>query len=302
MQLGGAQPIGGKLHASASSGALELSHQTLPKSAPMSLDNAAHLDDRPPWAVESRAISGGVLVNYAVVFSTDGHFFFVVCRDQVRVFRTKTAELLAELQHPQAVTGCAINPLNAFQLLTASIDGIVRTWEFAEATVLQEHDVGCPVIWAAMRGGSGAQRPGFLLHCATKHHYYNGRLKADKDKVTLVWYDIVKQAAHAEKPIYHGQIKSGPGSGSVMSHDSAVVAWLTKRSLCVLPIDSDMQPVGAAPVTGLGTAAKAKTDTVSLRIFEHKKRFTSIAFHPHDYTIATGHENGMVRQLPSLLP
>ena len=89
----------------------------------------------------------------------------------------------------------------------------------------------------------------------------------------------------------------------VISHDSAVVAWITKYTLCVLPVDTDLQPIGAAPVAGVGTAAKKqekkkkkkKADSGALRVFEHKKKFTSVACHPQDYTIATGHENGVVR-------
>ena len=69
-------------------------------------------------------VAGGVLINYSVVFSADGKFFFVVCRDQVKVHSTATIETLTVLQHPAAVTGCAVNPLNAFQLLTTSIEAV----------------------------------------------------------------------------------------------------------------------------------------------------------------------------------
>ena len=107
--------------------------------------------------------------------------------------------------------------------------------------------------------------------------------------------------------MYRGKVKTGPGTGSTMSNDGAVVAWITKNELCVLPLGSDMTPVvpaAAAAAAAAATAAgkvegkkkekKEKDAETSVRKFYHKKRFTALAFHPHDYTIATGHENGVV--------
>jgi hypothetical protein len=59
---------------------------------------------------------GGSLTDLPVVFSRDAKYFFVCSCTAVRVFVCDTAQLLTTLQHEQTVTGCAVNPTNAFQV------------------------------------------------------------------------------------------------------------------------------------------------------------------------------------------
>lgn len=163
---------------------------------------------------------GGSLTDLPVVFSRDAKYFFVCSCTAVRVFVCDTAQLLTTLQHEQTVTGCAVNPTNAFQvwapfrvlfpplscglpsipaashtcctaarvqpgrvrgrlhpkkdlrptnhmcgsaltravpyhtqLLTTSVDGIVRAWEYQEAVLLREVNVGLPIISATLAAG-----------------------------------------------------------------------------------------------------------------------------------------------------
>jgi NET1-associated nuclear protein 1 (U3 small nucleolar RNA-associated protein 17) len=230
--------------------------------------------------------AGGVLTHYPVVFSADGKFFFVICHDQIKVHSVQTTETLSELDHPHAVTGCATNPVNCFQLITTSIDGIVRVWEYQEAVILSECDTGVPIIRSAL--SANLDDPGLCLCCSEQHHYYEGRLKPTNDAVSLIWYNVKSQQTGVK--LYRGRVKTGPGSGVVISHDSTVAAWITKKELCVLRLDTAANTAGNHQVKD----KRAKSNAPRPRSLAYKHKFTTVAFHPHDCTVATGHENGMI--------
>lgn len=47
--------------------------------------------------------------------------------------------------HTDSITAAVLNPENSFQLITASLDGTIKLWDFLDAVLLQTIDVGQPV-------------------------------------------------------------------------------------------------------------------------------------------------------------
>lgn len=47
--------------------------------------------------------------------------------------------------HTDLITTVLVNPLNAFQLITASLDGCIKVWDFLDAVLLQTIEVGKPI-------------------------------------------------------------------------------------------------------------------------------------------------------------
>lgn len=47
--------------------------------------------------------------------------------------------------HTDLITAAILNPQNPFQLLTASLDGIIKVWDFLDAVLLQTIDFGVPI-------------------------------------------------------------------------------------------------------------------------------------------------------------
>lgn len=47
--------------------------------------------------------------------------------------------------HTDVITAAIVNPQNPFQLLTASLDGDIKVWDYLEAALLQTIRIGQPV-------------------------------------------------------------------------------------------------------------------------------------------------------------
>ena len=90
-------------------------------------------------------------MNYAQELSSH---FFSVGGSSVKIHSTTTGVVVSTLTPPSPTNGkvysdiltsVVINPHNAFQLLTASLDGRVMVWDFVNAILLQTVDIGQPI-------------------------------------------------------------------------------------------------------------------------------------------------------------
>ena len=52
-------------------------------------------------------------------------------------------------QHTDTVTAAILNPHNPFQLITGSLDGYIRTWDFLDASLLQTISISQPIFHLA---------------------------------------------------------------------------------------------------------------------------------------------------------
>lgn len=228
-------------------------------------------------------LAGGNLAGHRPVFAADGRFFFVSCYHAVRVYSTTTAQLLTQLEHGSAVTSFAINPLNAFQLLTTAVDGRIRFWEYQEGKELLVEDFGQPIVAAVLAGDESS--PALVLSCATNFSERDGHISAGE--VKLFWFDV--RTRTNTRSLYKGHVHSGPGAGVVVSHDSSCVAWIAGAQLFVLR-------VGVLPLlTGKKRKkGEAKPVPPAPRVVTHPRRLTAVAFHPTESTISTGDEEGAI--------
>ena len=80
--------------------------------------------------------------------------FFSVGGSSVKIHSTTTGLVVSTLIPPSPTNGkfysdiltsVIVNPHNAFQLLTASLDGRVMIWDFVNAILLQTVDIGQPI-------------------------------------------------------------------------------------------------------------------------------------------------------------
>ena len=82
-----------------------------------------------------QTISEGRVSRLPVVFTRDADYFFAVSKTSVRIYSRTTGQVVSTLSsgpgsHFAAITAIMINPANPLQLLTASLDGRVKVWDF----------------------------------------------------------------------------------------------------------------------------------------------------------------------------
>ncbi|OBZ79932.1 WD repeat-containing protein 75 [Grifola frondosa] len=85
------------------------------------------------------------------LFTKDGSYFFSAVGPSVKIYSTATGEVISTLNVPASstsddagsssqsdvITATVLNPHNSFQLITGSLDGFIRVWDFLDAVLLQ---------------------------------------------------------------------------------------------------------------------------------------------------------------------
>lgn len=97
-----------------------------------------------------QTISEGRVSRLPVVFTRDADYFFAVSKTSVRIFSRTTGQVVSTLSsgpgsHFAAITAIMINPANPLQLLTASLDGRVKVWDFLDGILLSSFDLQLPI-------------------------------------------------------------------------------------------------------------------------------------------------------------
>lgn len=88
-------------------------------------------------------------------------YFFSVVGTSVRIYSVATGKVVSTLSstsvsssssrlargdgHTDTITATIVNPENPFQLLTASLDGTIKIWDYLDAVLLQTIHVGRPI-------------------------------------------------------------------------------------------------------------------------------------------------------------
>ncbi|CDU24802.1 related to NAN1-U3 snoRNP protein [Sporisorium scitamineum] len=97
-----------------------------------------------------QTISEGRVSRLPVVFTRDADYFFAVSKTSIRIYSRTTGQVVSTLSsgpgsHFAAITAIMINPANPLQLLTASLDGLVKVWDFLDGVLLSSFDLQLPI-------------------------------------------------------------------------------------------------------------------------------------------------------------
>lgn len=107
----------------------------------------------PPVFTKDGRLAPSNSISFIVLNELSSYFFSLV-GSSVKIHSTTTGLVVSTLVAPtpkdgnaqsDVLTSAILNPNNAFQLLTGSLDGKVMIWDFINATLLQTIDVGQPI-------------------------------------------------------------------------------------------------------------------------------------------------------------
>ncbi len=90
-------------------------------------------------------------------------YFFSASGPSVKIHSVATGEVVSTLtpppssvsagagssQHSDTVASAILNPENPFQLITGSLDGYIRIWDFLDASLLQTISISLPIFHIA---------------------------------------------------------------------------------------------------------------------------------------------------------
>jgi NET1-associated nuclear protein 1 (U3 small nucleolar RNA-associated protein 17) len=93
-----------------------------------------------------------VFLSVPVTFLYISSYFFSIVSASVKIYSTTTGLVVSTLStrrddgsHSGAITSAILNPHNAYQLITGSLDGHIRIWDILDGALLQTIGVGHPI-------------------------------------------------------------------------------------------------------------------------------------------------------------
>jgi NET1-associated nuclear protein 1 (U3 small nucleolar RNA-associated protein 17) len=102
-------------------------------------------------------------------------YFFSLVGSSVKIYSVATGQVVSTLSAPRPagneapsdlLTSATLNPHNAFQLITGSLNGCLMVWDFLDAMLLQIIDIAQPIYHICVHDRFkdsvfvGASRPG----------------------------------------------------------------------------------------------------------------------------------------------
>ncbi|KAG5283123.1 hypothetical protein AALO_G00038600 [Alosa alosa] len=217
---------------------------------------------------------GGSKINTrSPIITIDSRFLLCVSGDLVKVYSTKTKELVRVLEgHTNQVTGIALNPANHLQVYSCSVDGTIMLWDFMDGILIKTFVVSYPIC---------------ALYVSSKHQG--------------VIFSVI--------PIASGKAESFQ---LVAVHlPRAVEVEVDAPELSAVITDVSANPSATAFGREGEYLASAKGLQLSVYFFRKQKTyrflltasdkkgakngFSCVACHPKEDCIATGHEDGKIR-------
>ncbi|KAL4070635.1 WD40 repeat-like protein [Scleroderma citrinum] len=217
------------------------------------------------------------------VFTRDGNHFLSVVGSTIKIHSTSSGKVVSTLPRPQdeghtdVITSAILSAQNSFQLITGSLDGTIKIWDFLEGVLLRTIDLDQPIHHICTHEKTNAH----VFVAAAKH-----KIKAQTTSAN----------AQEESCIVLRVSLKHQGSGS---------ATKSQKSSQVLPIGKTKRTTGLAiSASGERLIAIAGYKAYVAQIAALKSGFmkfvspetlTCLAVHPSEEYFATGDVNGVVR-------
>jgi len=192
--------------------------------------------------------------------------------------KTWTGRQLCE-SHTAAITGLCVNPHNSLQLLTSSLDGTIKVWDYLDALLLRTIDVEFPIshmiAHSSIKGSVyvALKKPKSTNTSAIDPFFFSGRCNSIIQLVSLS--TVSSRGTGATKSQSVTRVgKARQTTAMALSPDAKYLILIGKRKLHVASTDS---------------LKDGFTKVISDQIL------TCLAFHPENNTFATGDAIGQIR-------
>ncbi|TDL28123.1 WD40 repeat-like protein [Rickenella mellea] len=220
---------------------------------------------------------------HPAVFTKDGGYFFSIVGPSVKIYSTVTGKVVSTISpsssgssasrsscgqgHTDLVTAAILHPQNPFQLLTASLDGFVKIWDFLDAVLLQSIDVGMPISHMCANNKLLGH---VFLSVQSKNRPNNSRANSSILRVSL-------DPANTTQPDVQGIKRVGTMKSTNALEISPSGEWLVAIAGCK------------------AYAARTSSLESGFAKFVSPYKLTCLAFHPSEEYFATGDQQGQIR-------
>ncbi|UZJ50992.1 hypothetical protein CBS101457_000312 [Exobasidium rhododendri] len=249
-----------------------------------------------PWV----PVVQGQVSTLPTVFTRDADFFFVAASSSVRIYSRITGQLVSTLSsaastssrttwsgrqvtdsHAALITGLSLNPANSLQLLTCSLDGTIKVWDYLDAILLRTIDLGFPIshmiahdtikgsVYVVLKKPKNVASQADVVD----PFHFNGRCNSIIQLVSLT--TLATKGAGATKSQNVTRVGKARQTTCIsLSADGKYLVLIGKRKIHIARSD-------------------ALQEGFNKVISDHE--LTSLAFHPENNVFATGDSIGQIR-------
>ncbi|KAF9245797.1 WD40-repeat-containing domain protein [Melanogaster broomeanus] len=94
-------------------------------------------EDIPPRRWNWASLTASSTSSHPPIFTKDGSHFFSIAGLNIQIHSTSSGKRSQDEGHTDIITCAALSPKNTFQLITASLDGTIKIWDFLEGVLLR---------------------------------------------------------------------------------------------------------------------------------------------------------------------
>lgn len=258
-----------------------------------------------------QTISEGRVSRLPVVFTHDADYFFVVSKTSVRIYSRTTGQVVSTLSsgpssHLAPITAIMINPANPLQLLTASLDGRVKVWDFLDGVLLSSFDLQLPISGMTAH----ASNPSTVFVILKKFRHRDAETAPKNLSEILTALD---SGAPFNSIIGHFNLDLNRHAHNLASMPKFSRGASLRPELVRIAKTREAVSIGVSPngewlvVVGNDKVQVARTNDLASGFtrfisshpgshHHHKESLTCMAFHPTDPTrLVTGDSNGRIR-------
>lgn len=259
-----------------------------------------------------QTIGEGRVSRLPVIFTRDADYFFAVSKTSVRIYSRTTGQVVSTLStgpgsHFAAITAIMINPANPLQLLTASLDGRIKVWDFLDGILLSSFDLQLPI--SAIAAHASNPNTLFVLLKKFRHRDAETAPKSISDILaaldhgapfnSIIGHFSLDLSAHAH--VHSNAPLPNFSRGASIRPELVRIAKTREAvSIGVSPNGEWLVVVGndKVQVAKTNDLASGFTRFISSHPGSHHQReqMTCMAFHPADSTrLVTGDSTGRIR-------
>ncbi|KAH7886105.1 WD40-repeat-containing domain protein [Phlebopus sp. FC_14] len=223
------------------------------------------------------------------IFTNDGSHFFSVVGSSIKIHSTRSGKVVSTLPqsqdqgHTGIITSATLSAQNPFQLITASLDGTIKIWDFLEGVLLRTIDIDQSIHH-------------ICTHEKVRDHVFVAAVKAKKKDSQNESNQIQSSGMQEEScTVLRVSLKTQGPNGTPKAHKASQIIPIGKtRATAGLAVSASGERLIAvaghkAYVAQVASLKAGFTKFVSPEIL------TCLAVHPTEDYFATGDVKGVVR-------
>ena len=216
-------------------------------------------------------------------------FCFLASGSSIKVYVISSCQLVSSLDSIQAstspgnfdstvITGLFLNPSNSLQVITTSLDGHIRIWDYLDGSILRSINLGHPITCAACSTSSARN---------TQDSIFVSLFQGTKEsKGSSHVYEVSLKRTSSRR------VRLGRAKGAFamsVSNDGQHLVILSKRRIHIVTLPGSL--LNASQLNLL------KENFVAFDGFSSKSphTFSSLAIHPGESYFVTGDTKGQIR-------